>query len=109
MAAQEITADTDYTWDVTFDISDVSDSHTPSFGFFAIPGCKIYLEELTITSTVDQYATAGMEFNQAGFSMLAQRLDQDETHDYLPFDTKEATEVVILSPGERFSFGRERY
>lgn len=86
LAAQTIPADTDFEWNSNFTISDVDTDKGSKVGLYFIPGCKIYLEEFTVQSTVDSYAESGMDFNARGLSLLASRIDQEETHSYLPFD-----------------------
>ena len=86
MPAQVIPANTDFTWDISFDITDVSDSVAPCFGFYAIPTCKIYLEEVTVTSTLEQYTKAGLTFCQEGLQLNANAIETNNTHNFVPFD-----------------------
>ena len=84
--AQDIPADTDFVWDVTITPSNIDAAKPAYFGFYRLAGCKIYLEELTVKTSVDSYAEAAFNFNSNGLQLLAERVDAEETHDYLPFD-----------------------
>lgn len=87
LPAQTIPADTDFTWDITLGATNVNSiGHPSKFGFYFIPGCKIYLEVLEVTSTLDAYAEAGMTFNQNGLSLMASEIQEAQTHSYLPYD-----------------------
>ena len=87
LPAQTIEADTDYEWNTNFTISDVDSNAGPAkFGLYFIPGCKIYLEELTVSSTLDAYTEAGMEFTSQGLSLVAQEVEKGGAHSYLPYD-----------------------
>lgn len=86
LPAQTIPADTDFTWDVTLTTTNIDPRESAEFGFYFIPQCKIYLEELTVTSTVDDYAGSGMKFNQNGLELLSSRVEEVNTHNYTPYD-----------------------
>lgn len=83
LPTQTIPADTDFTWDVAFNLSDVDPEEYSYFGFYFIPNCKVYIETLSVTSTVDVYATSGMQFTNKGLQML---VEETSIHNYLPFD-----------------------
>ncbi len=84
--AQQVPANTPFTWDTTLTLSDVDGNEPALFMIWHLQGTKMYVSELTVTSTVDAYATSGMDFNQYGLSLMAERLDEEETHSYLPYD-----------------------
>ena len=79
LPAQTIPADTDFEWNTNFTISGVDTSEGTKFGLYFIPGCKIYLEELTVQSTVDAYAEAGMDFNARGITLAFAEIDKEFT------------------------------
>ena len=89
LPAQTIPADTDFTWNSSFIISDVDTDKGTKVGLYFIPGCKIYLEEFTVQSPVDVYAEAGMDFNARGLSLVVSEIDAQNTHNYLPYDAFE--------------------
>lgn len=84
--AQDIPADTDFVWDVTITPSNIDAAKPAYFGFYRFAGCKIYIEELTVKTSVDSYAEAAFNFNSSGLQLLAEQVEADNTHDYLPFD-----------------------
>lgn len=84
--AQSVPANTEFTWDITLTPSDVDADANANFGFYPFEGCKMYFKEITVTSSVDSYATSGMNFNADGLELLASKVDADNTHNYLPFD-----------------------
>lgn len=84
--AQTIPANTDFTWDITITPSDLDPRQPAEFGFYFLPQCKIYLEELTVTSSVDDYAGSGMKFNQNGLELLSSKVETNNTHNYTPYD-----------------------
>lgn len=85
LPAQRIPANTDFERDTNFTISNVDTDKATRFGLYFIPGCKIYLEELTVQSTVDVYAEAGMDFNARGLKIAYTELA--EVHYLIPYDT----------------------
>lgn len=87
LPAQSIPADTDFDWDITFNIAGIDSTKRPTkFGLYFIPGTKIYLEEISIISSLEGYAEAGMEFTANGLSLVAQEVEQAGAHSYLPYD-----------------------
>lgn len=84
--AQSVPANTEFTWDITLTPSDVDADANANFGFYPFAGCKMYFKEITVTSSIDSYATSGMNFNADGLELLASKVDADNTHNYLPFD-----------------------
>lgn len=90
LPAQTIPADTDFEWNVNFAISNVDTSKGTKFGLYFIPGCKIYLEELTVQSTVDTYAEAGMDFNAKELRVAYTELA--EVHYLIPYDANSNTD-----------------
>lgn len=86
ISAQDIPADTDFVWDVTLTPTDIDPTKPAYFGFYRFDGCKIYVEELTVQTTVDSYAEAAFNFNSNGLQLLAEKVDKNSQHDYLPFD-----------------------
>lgn len=86
IGAQTIPANTDFVWDIRLSSNVVDSSKGVEFGFCYIQGCKVYIEELSVYSSVDSYTKAGMDFNARGLSLLAEELDQETNHNYLPYD-----------------------
>ena len=84
--AQSVPANREFTWDITLTPSDVDADANANFGFYPFAGCKMYFKEITVTSSIDSYATSGMNFNADGLELLASKVDADNTHNYLPFD-----------------------
>ena len=84
LPAQTIPANTDFTWDVSFDVTDVNANKNAYFGIYYIPGTTMYIEELSVYSSIDAYATSGMDFNEYGLSMIASEIDAN--HSYIPYD-----------------------
>ena len=73
LAAQTIPANTEQSIDVTLSPIDVDGAADNYCGFYPINGCKIYIKELTITTTMDDYAKAGIEVNAQGISSSVQK------------------------------------
>lgn len=73
LSPQDIPANTDFTWNTTLTPTDVDATQQAYFGFYPIAGCKMYFSELTITSTLNDYATAGITFNANGLSSTVQK------------------------------------
>lgn len=73
VAAQTIPANTEQSLDVTLTPTDVDGAADNYCGFYPINGCKIYIKELTITTTMDDYAKAGIEVNAQGISSSVQK------------------------------------
>lgn len=87
LGAQTIPANTDFTWGRSWSLTDVDIlKDVPKLAIYAIQGCKLYVEELTLTANLGEYTKASMDFNTNGLSLLAEELAQDETHSYLPYD-----------------------
>lgn len=87
LPAQTIEANTDYEWDTNFLINDIDTNAGPvKFGLYFIPGAKLYLEELEVSSTLDKYTEAGMDFTSKGLSVVVQEVERGGTHSYLPYD-----------------------
>ena len=86
LPAQSIPADTDFTWDVSITPLNTIDTtkYSPRVGLYYIQGCKIYLEVFEVTSTVDAYSGAGMEFNAKGLSLAVSEIEDNNTHNYVP-------------------------
>ena len=98
--AQSVPANTEFTWDVTITPSDVDADANANFGFYPFAGCKMYFKEITVTSSIDSYATSGMNFNADGLELLASQVDSDNTHSYLPYDMlTNTTRWVTFSTG----------
>lgn len=90
--AQSVPANTEFTWDITLTPTSVDADMPANFGFYPLPNCKMYIKELTVTSSIDSYATSGMNFNSDGLELLATKVEQDNTHSYLPYDFMENTD-----------------
>lgn len=86
LPAQEIPADTDFLWDITLNPSNTNAEEEAYFGFYPIVGCKMYFKEITVTSTIDDYTTAGLKFNADGLEVIASKLEAETVHNYLPYD-----------------------
>lgn len=96
IGAQTIPANTDFTWDIKLSSNGVDSSKGVEFGFCYIQGCKVYIEELSVYSSVDSYTKAGMDFNARGLTLLAEELDKESNHNYLPYD--------VMTNLDRWSF-----
>lgn len=64
----------------------------PKFGLYAIPNCKIYVEELTLTTNLGEYTKASMDFSINGLSLLAEEMTEADAHSYLPYDVMTNTD-----------------
>lgn len=85
LSAQTIAGNTDYEWTVTFNVSDADyTKKVPVFGIYFIQGCKAYIEELGVTSVLDTYTKASMEFNVDGLKIAMEEVAG--THNYIPYD-----------------------
>ena len=86
LPAQTIPADTDFTWDISLNPTNTNADEQAYFGFYPIVGCKMYFKEITVTSSIDDYTTAGLKFNSDGMEVIASKLEANTTHNYLPYD-----------------------
>lgn len=108
--AQTIPANTDFEWDVTITPSNIDATKPAYFGFYRLGGAKIYLEELTVKSTVDSYAQAGMTFNSNGLELMAEEVRGNYAHNYLPYDImSNSARWTIEAPGGTISFASTTY
>ena len=108
--AQTIPADTDFEWDISLTPNNADATKPAYFGFYRFAGCKIYIEELTVKSTVDSYAQAGMTFNSNGLELMAEEVRGNYAHNYLPYDImSNASRWAIDTPGAALSFGSTTY
>ena len=109
IGAQTIPANTDFVWDIKLSSSSVDSSKGVEFGFYYIAGCKLYIEELSVFSSVDVYTKAGMDFNARGLTLLAEEVEKAEVHEYLPFDvmTNVSRWSKYYNVGETITAGTE--
>lgn len=68
LSAQTIPANTERTISATLSPTGVDGAADNYVGFYPINGCKIYIKELTVTTSMDDYASAGIEVNAKGIS-----------------------------------------
>ena len=83
LGAQTIPANTDFTWNLRNNQTDVDANKPAYFGFYAIPGCKTYIEFLEVYSTVDVFASSGIDFTNKGLNLFVAEVG---VHNYLPYD-----------------------
>jgi len=87
LSAQTLDTDRDYTWNQNINISNIDSSmESTMFGLYFIPGAKLYLEELEITSLSGTYVSAGMTFTSAGLKIVTQEIEGYGEHSYIPYD-----------------------
>ena len=83
LEAQTLNEGQDYTVDGTFNISDVDPTSACKFGIYYIPGCKLYITGLSVTSRIDTYVQTGLAFNEKGLEAV---MEEFGYHNYLPYD-----------------------
>lgn len=71
--AQSIPANTEFTWDVTLQTTNADAGEQAYFGFYPISGCKMYFKEITLSTSVDSYASAGITINAEGLTSTVQK------------------------------------
>lgn len=71
--AQSIPANTEFTWDVTMHPTNTDASEQAYFGFLPILGTKMYFKEISISTSIDSYASAGLEFNAEGLTSTVRK------------------------------------
>jgi phage minor structural protein len=100
LPAQTIEANTDYEWNTNFSITGVDTNEDyVKFGLYFIPGTKIYVEEIAVTSSVDEFAQAGMSFTSKGLSVVVQEVEKGGAHSYIPYDSAtNTTRWKVVNP-----------
>lgn len=73
MPAQSIPANTEFTWDIVLQPTSVDGTQEAYFGFYPIIGCKMYFKEISVTSSLDSYASAGITFNAEGLTSTVRK------------------------------------
>ena len=73
--AQSIPANTEFTWDVTMHPTNTDASEQAYFGFLPILGTKMYFKEISVSASIDSYASAGIEFNAEGLTSTVRKND----------------------------------
>lgn len=74
----------DFTWET---LGTISKDYACRFGIYMFPGVKQYIKELTITTTTDSYAQASMTVTEEGLALLAEQVDENNQHSYIPYDS----------------------
>lgn len=72
---QTIPANTEFEWNTIMSPSDADPNGSNAFGFYPIQGAKVYFKEISVTSTVDIYSSAGIVYNAEGFTSTVKKGD----------------------------------
>lgn len=76
-----------YEFSFTYTLPVKSDTlnFTPQFGLYHVPGAVRYIKDIKVNASIDNYATATMDFSLDGLRLAFEEISPD--HDYLPYDT----------------------
>lgn len=75
LTPQTIPANTEFEWNPVLSLSDADPEGDDAFGFYPIQGAKVYIKEISVSSTVDAYASAGIIYNAEGFTSTVKKGD----------------------------------
>lgn len=78
--------DTWYDYTFTWTLLGTSDAtkYIPKLGIYHIPGTIMYIKDFEVSSTMDSYTTASMDFTVNGLNLAFE--EAAGTHNYIPYD-----------------------